>query len=457
MYAIVDIETTGGHASANGITDIAIIVHDGNTIIKKFQTLVNPGVPIPYFIQSLTGISNEMVKNAPSFAQIAKEVADTIGSNIFVAHNVNFDYSFLKHHLSASGYELQCSKLCTIRLGRKIFPGMPSYSLGKLCTALNISFQDRHRALGDAEATAILFSMLLKNDREGHIDKFLNRKSSEQQLPPNLLKSDIDRLPKGPGVYYFHNQKGKVIYVGKAINLKKRVSSHFSGHNPGKQRQDFLKGVFSVSYRSCGTELMAFILEAAEIKRLWPENNRAMKRFEAAFGLFTYEDQRGYIRLVMDKKKKNSFPLYSFNSVSEGFSLLHSLIKKFELCPRLCMIQKGAGCCSTGDIENNCRGACTGTELPGPYNERVKEAVKNLKSALPSFLLIDSGRNEEERSVIMMEEGRLRGMGYISKDMSPSDPESLKPFLELYPSNDYIRNIILGYASKFPERVSPGF
>lgn len=455
MYAIVDIETTGGHASANGITDIAIVVYDGNTIVKRFHSLVNPGVPIPYFIQTLTGISNEMVQQAPYFHTIAAEVHEILSSKIFVAHNVNFDYSFLKYHLSRAGYDLQCKKLCTIRLGRKIFPGMPSYSLGKLCHSLQIPATDRHRAAGDAEATAELFRRLLMNDRDGHIGSFLNKRTSEQQLPPNLLKSDIDSLPNSPGVYYFKDSKGKVIYVGKALNLKKRVSSHFTGNNSGRQRQEFLKHIHSVGYRVCGTELMALILEAAEIKRLWPANNLAMKRYEPAFGLYAYEDQLGYTRLVIDKKRRNSAPLYSFNRVSEGYSLLQKLIHQFELCPHLCFISR-KGMCTEEAGAMLCRGACRGVELPADYNTRVQEAIAEMKALLPSFLLVDNGRTQDEKGIIRMNAGRFDGMGYISGDIDLSDAAALSPFLELYPSNDYIRNIIMDYASKHPERVRQG-
>lgn len=455
MYAIVDIETTGGHASANGITDIAIVVYDGTSITRRFHSLVNPGVPIPYFIQSLTGISNEMVEQAPSFGEIAKEVHEILSSNIFVAHNVNFDYSFLKYHLTRAGYDLQCKKLCTVRLGRKIFPGLPSYSLGKLCHSLQIPATNRHRAAGDAEATAVLFGMLLNNDSEGHIKNLLNSRTIEQQLPPNLNREDVERLPKVPGVYYFHDSKGKVIYVGKAVNLKKRVLSHFTGNKFGRQRQEFLKHIHSVTYRVCGTELMALILEAAEIKRLWPANNKAMKRYEPAFGLYAYEDQLGYTRLALDKKRKGSLPLYSFNSISEGYRLLQKLIHQFELCPHLCFVSR-RGTCIDDEGSGLCHGACKGVECASDYNRRVHEAMAGIKALLPSFLLVDGGRTQEERSVIRMNAGRLDGMGYVSGDMNLSDGEALRPFLELYPSNDYIRNIIMDYAAKHPERVMQG-
>lgn len=452
MYAIVDIETTGGHASANGITEIAIVLHDGNKVTRRYDTLINPQKHIPIYISALTGISNEMVATAPLFSEVATEVFSLLHDKIFIAHNVNFDYSFLKYHLSACGYELQTKKLCTVRLSRKVFPGLLSYSLGKLCKQLKVEINNHHRAGGDAEATAILFSMILENDKDGHVTQSLNRNSKEQLLPPNLARSEFDKLPNTPGVYYFYNQKGKVVYVGKAKNLKKRVSSHFTGNNANKQRQDFMREIHSINFQECGTELMALILEATEIKRLWPENNRALKRFEQAYGLFIFEDQRGYQRLLIDKKRKGSNPIYSFNQIFEGHSLLRQLMEEFELCPKLCFVQRNQDNCI--GIENKpCKGACKGSESRALYNIRVQQAIAKLKSNLPSFALLDAGRTEEEHSVILMEEGHLQGMGYILKNIPVDDITVLKTVLQPYPSNDYIRNLVQNYAIRYPERL----
>lgn len=223
-FAIVDIETTGGHASANGITEISVFVHDGQRVIKHFETLINPQQPIPRFITSLTGIDDAMLQDAPTFDEIADQLFEILDENVFVAHNVNFDYSFVKHQLKQSGYELTSKKLCTVRLGRKVLPGLQSYSLGNLCRALNIQINNRHRAGGDAKATVKLFEYMLANGAQSHIEQMLKRSSAEQWLPLNLDKQVIDKLPTKPGVYYFHNNKDKVIYVGKAINLKKGLA-----------------------------------------------------------------------------------------------------------------------------------------------------------------------------------------------------------------------------------------
>lgn len=449
MYAIVDIETTGGHASANGITEIAICLHDGKKVTKRFSTLVNPRREIPIYIRALTGITNEMVAEAPPFEDVAADIYHLLHGKIFVAHNVNFDHSFVKYHLAAAGYDLQCNKLCTVRLGRKILPGLPSYSLGKLCRHLGIDNESRHRAMGDADATAELFSMLVRNDRDDHIKKALKSNSREQVLPPNLAKSAVHDLPYTPGVYYFHDEKGKVIYVGKAKNIRKRVCSHFTGNNPGAQRQAFLKDIHQITHQVCGTELIAFVLEAIEIKRLWPKYNRAMKRFEHAYGLYAYEDQRGYKRLAVDKHRKYTGAIYTCNTLFEGRSIIHQLIDTFELCPKLCFIQTNNDTC-TGALQAQC--ACHGHETAEAYNEKVDRAIAELNHALPTFAIRDEGRTDDEHSCILVEKGKFYGMGYISHYFQVEDVHQLKNHITPYPGNDYIRNLIATHAEKFPER-----
>jgi DNA polymerase-3 subunit epsilon len=451
MYAIVDIETTGGHASANGITEIAICIHNGKKVVERYETLVNPQRDIPIYIRALTGISNEMVSTAPLFEDVAHDIYHLLNGKIFVAHNVNFDHSFVRYYLGLAGYDLQCNKLCTVRLSRKIMPGLLSYSLGKLCHHLGIENNSRHRAMGDAEATATLFSLLLQKDKGDHITTALKQRSKDQVLPPNLPKADIDKLPMMPGVYYFHDNKGKVIYVGKAKNIRKRVCSHFSGNNSGLQRQEFMRNIYNVSFQECGTELIAFVLEAVEIKRLWPKYNRSLKRFEQGYALYDYIDQRGYVRLAVDKHHKFQVPIYTCNSLFEGYTLLNKLIENFELCPKLCFIQKNNSECN-GVHKGDC--ACTGTMSPDEYNEKVNSAISSLNDALPTFAIRDEGRSSDEHSCILIEKGRFYGMGYISHYFNVgTDVQQLKQHLTPYPGNDYIRNMVTWYAMKFPERM----
>lgn len=452
LYAVVDIETTGGFAANHGITEVAILIHDGEKVISRYQTLINPHQAIPIYIQALTGIDDEMVANAPNFSEVAEKIYSLLHDKIFVAHNVNFDYSFLKHHLDACGYVLTSKKLCTVRLSRKLFPGFSSYSLGKLCNSLGIVLTNRHRADGDASATAILLGKLIEKDSEGLINDTLKRSSKEQTLPPHLQRTEIDKLPNTPGVYYFKDQKGKVIYVGKAKQLKKRVCTHFTGHSISLQRQNFLKSIHRIDYEICATELMAFILEAAEIKKYWPENNRAMKRFEQKYSLYHFEDQNGYIRLGIDKYRKNGSVLHSFNNLLEGHQLLRAIASEHSLCEKLCFIQKQKNAC-TGHAEGTCKGACLGEESTAIYNFRVKRAISQLHDLLPSFVLIDDGRTEDEKSCLWVEKGKFYGMGYVSDDVDLDNLEMLKSAITPYPSNDYMMNMILSYSQLFPQKL----
>lgn len=452
MYAIVDIETTGGYASGCRITEIAIITYDGQREIARFDTLVNPGEPIPPYIQALTGITDRMVAGAPSFSEIALEIRRWLEGHIFVAHNVNFDYSFLKHHLGEAGFNLQEKKLCTVRLARKIFPGLPSYSLGNLCREFSIPLTGRHRAGGDAAATLLLFEYLMANDQEKVISGFLKHHTAEQYLPLHLPKERLENLPWKPGVYYFHDSKEKIIYVGKAVNIRKRVISHFSNNNPGKRKQEFIRNIHGITFQECATELMSLILESIEIHRLWPAYNRSQKKIEQVYGLFSYLDQNGYIRLCIEKRKTYMHPLFTFHRTLDGTTCLKSLVNEFQLCPALCFLQEHRGPC-TGRLDGSCYGACEKAESPELYNQRAEAALECLQEDLPSFAFIDRGRHAAEQSCILVEQGKFYGMGYFSGELQVEDLSIVKSLITPFPDNGFIRDVIFRYASLYPDKV----
>lgn len=451
LYAVVDIETTGSYAMGSGITEIAIVVHDGKEVLHHYETLVNPQRPIPRFIQSLTGISPEMVANAPVFEEIAGTVHELLKDKIFVAHNVNFDYSFVKYHLEQCGYSFDTRKLCTVRLSRKLVPGLPSYSLGKLCRSLDIGHFNHHRAGGDAHATAQLLSLLVARD-DGQIAVMLKGRNREQYLPPHLPVEQIDSLPGGPGVYYFYNQSGKVIYIGKAVNLQKRVKSHFSNNKAGKQKQDFLRDIYRISYKPVATDLMAHILESVEIRKLWPLYNRSQKGYHPRFGLFVYEDRSGYRRLGIEKHKHHFRPVYTFNTITEGHHWLRRLATEFGLCARLCNLAREADC-NNDKPADTCSGeGCSALLSAEAYNARVEEALQWIGRHLPTFALIDRGRTEEEHSCILISRGNVFGMGYLPSGGEVPVLEKLQEQLEPMPDNDYIRNLVYRHAEEFPEK-----
>lgn len=435
MFAIVDIETTGGHASANGITEIAIVLHNGKEIEGKFQTLVNPLMPIQKYVQSLTGITDAMVSEAPLFSAVAPQIYNLLKDRVFVAHNVNFDYSFVKHQLQLEGFDLDVAKLCTIRLSRKIFPGLPKYGLATVCRELNIGITDRHRAAGDALATSKLFELLMENDKSGELKKMMRKRTVEQYIPPNLNETKIKNLPHVPGVYYFLNKKEKVIYVGKAKNLKKRVTSHFSNNKPSKQKQEFLREIYDIKFEICGSELMAAIFESIEIKRLWPVYNKSQKHFERSFGIYMFEDAKGYLRLGIDNKHKHLKPLASFHIMADAHRTLWKLINEFELHPALCYLDRSDKILK---------------ELPdvNDYNKRMQQAVESIRSEQKTYLIKNGSLN-----YILLEEGKFYGMGTVEDETISYDVEQLKSILTAYPENEVLRSMIRNYTERFPNHV----
>jgi len=422
VFAIIDIETTGGFANGNGITEIAIVLHDGQQVERAYSWLVNPGQAIPRYITALTGISDEMVASAPRFEAIAAELFELLKDRVFVAHNVNFDYSFVRQQLQQAGYELPAKKLCTVRLARKILPGHQSYSLGNLCRSLGINIENRHRALGDAQATATLFSLLVKADTEKVLAKMLKGKNADQFLPPHLPAECLLQLPDAPGVYYFENQKKEVIYVGKAISLKKRVRSHFSNNDGSRRKQELMRQVYNIRFTLCYSELMSLILESHEIKRLWPVFNRSQKRFQHKFGLYRYEDNGGFTRLTIEKRRKYLPAIYTFDYMPEGVNYLRKLVPEQQ------------------DLQ----------EPVALYNARIEEAIERITQSLPSFVLLEKDPLQPVQwAAYLLEKGKFWGMGYVSKSVELStNIDYWKQILEASPDNDYIRGLVYQFATK---------
>jgi len=443
-YAIVDIETTGGNASHSRITEIAIIIHDGNQIINRWESLINPQKDIPPPIFALTGINNKMVQNAPIFDDVAETIVQLLTNRIFVAHNVNFDYSFVRHQLEESGFKWKATKLCTVRASRKIKPGLPSYSLGKLCRLLDIPLTNQHRAGGDADATAILFTKLIEWDNENVLASMIKKAGQEQQLPPNLPRENFESLPENNGVYYFYNKFHEVIYVGKAINIKKRVASHFSGNKITAQRQNFLKDVYSISFEICATELIALILESVEIKKLWPIYNRALKKYEPKYGLFIYEARNGYKYLAIGKVLKGQNPMESYGKLYDAIDELNRISAKFNIDKMFCnFTQKTTSESIQYQLDKI-------MEPQEEHNQKVDNATAYILENKMTYAIIDKGRTKDEQSCIWIEKGHFYGMGYIGSDIPMATLNEIKEYLTPYKSNYYIMQLINSYLKKHP-------
>ncbi len=440
MYAIVDIETTGSYPAASGILEIAIVLHDGKEQEGFYQTLINPKEPIPPFIVQLTGISNAMVASAPVFADVAEQIFNLLQQRIFVAHNVNFDYSFIKHYLQEQGYHWQPKKLCTLRLSRKVFPGLPKYGLGALTKNFNIENEARHRAGGDAKATAKLLEIIIQSGGEKQIKEFLKKNDHDQLLPPNLPSEQVKALSLNPGVYYFKDKKDKILYVGKAKNIRKRVLSHFMGLNTGKKRQELLRNIYSVSCQICPTEFTALLLESVEIKKHWPLHNKSQKHYSNLYGIYTYEDAKGVIRMGIDRKRKNSTPLATFTLLTDAHRHLWQLVKTYDLHPVLCFLEKTKGIYPEQIDVND-------------YNEKVKMAIKALEQEADSYIIIEDSLIGKSKACVLVEKGIFYGFGVVPKNLPLKQIKKIKTHLTPYPENEVIRSLLHSFKLKNTNQV----
>jgi DNA polymerase-3 subunit epsilon len=388
-----------------------------------------------------------MVADAPPFAEVAATIHNLLKDRVFVAHNVNFDYSFIRHQLKAAGYTLDASKLCTVRASRRIFPGYKSYSLGSICAQLDIPVSDRHRAMGDAAATSLLFRKLLDNDSAGVIREMLKRGSREQYLPLQVSADAIDQLPNQAGVYYFQDQKQNILYIGKAKDLRKRVISHFSNNSTGRKKQELMRKVHRIDYALTGTEFTASILESVEIRKHWPVFNKSQKQIEFNFGIFLFEDQQGRKRLGIDRLRKTSRPVSRHPLQVQALETMWRLIRQHGLCPYLCFLQTDGPC--TG----SCDGACTGKLPIDRYNQKVEEAVTALQQEQPSFAIRLAGRHADEQTWMLMDDGVFYGLGFLPEQEEVTGKEQLKNLLTPYHTNEFVRAQLLRFAEAHPTKT----
>jgi len=451
LYAVVDLETTGGRASRDKVIEIAIVLHDGEQIIDTFQSLIDPECYVPYGITQLTGISQEMVQGAPKFYEIARKVVEMTEGAIFVAHNVRFDYSFLREEFRRLGFTYTRKNLCTVRLSRKAFPGLPSYSLGNLIRFMNWQAENRHRALDDALATAELLRRILsQKENKEEANAMVNLGVKEALLPKNFSIEKIHALPEACGVYYFHNQQGDVIYVGKSINIKKRIAEHFADKT-GKA-QKLQQHAYDLSFELTGSELIALLLESHEIKRLRPPINRAQRVRRFPYAIHTSEDEQGYLRFelskVTAKERKKLNIISEYPKITHARGHLNRIREEYELCSKLCGLDKSSSACFHYHIKQ-CLGACIQNEAPEAYNERALQAKEALTTVFEEdFFILDTGRDQDELGVILVEEGNYQGYGYINQEDSDLSVDMLRDAIRPYPGNPETTRLIQRFLSK---------
>lgn len=444
MYAILDIETTGGQFNEEGITEIAIYKFDGHDIVDQFISLVNPEKPIQPFVVKLTGINNTMLQSAPKFFEVAKRIIEITQDCVVVAHNAQFDYRILRTEFSRLGYNFERQNLCTVELSKKLIPEQPSYSLGKLVRALGIPMADRHRASGDALATVKLFKMLLDKDLEKEIVKTFIKTEIEKGLAPKLLDI-ISGIPSTVGIYYIHKENGDIIYIGRSKNIKKRVNQHFT--STSRKDKKIQIEVFSVTYEETGSELIALLKESEEIKVNKPSYNRTLSKNVFPFSLYQEKNKDGFISIKLQKTDARKKELASFGSHAEGQSALYKITDKYVLCQKINQLEIVKTNCFPYDL-NQCNGACINQESPEIYNIRVTEFLSNNEYQNQNIIAIDRGRNLQERSAILIENGVFQGYAFFDLNYQVHKIEILRTIITPMKNTRDSKNIILSYLQK---------
>lgn len=441
MYAIVDIETTGGKYNEEGITEIAIYRFDGHEVVDQFISLVNPEREIQPFVVNLTGINSRMLRDAPKFYEVAKRIVEITEDCIIVAHNASFDYRILQLEFKRLGFEYKRKSLCTVELSKKLIPEMESYKLGKLVRALGIPMSDRHRASGDALATVKLFQLLLDKDSEKNIIQQAVKTEIRKKVATRLLDI-LENLPSATGVYYMHNLKGEIIYIGKSKNIKKRVNQHFTGKN--NKSKKIQKQVAAVTFERTGSELVALLKESEEIKRKKPIYNRAQRKNIFQFAMRSYIDENGYIGLRIEKADGRKKAITTFTNMSQAKHVMFKLTEDFNLCQKVNELHSSKSQCFQYTIKE-CNGACINEEDVTSYNERVQEAIDKYSYANKNMLIIDQGRHHDERSAILIENGQYKGFGFYSLNYQITKREVLDKIITPMQNNRDVQHIIQSY------------
>ena len=408
MYAILDIETTGGKFNEEGITEIAVYKYDGQQVVDQLSSLVNPLRDIQPFVERLTGINSKMLVNAPKFFELAKRVVEITEDCVIVAHNAEFDYRILQTEFRRLGYAFESQSLCTVALSQKLLPDAESYKLGNLVRSLGIPITDRHRAHGDALATLELFKLLLEKDSEKEIISTYVKELNKNKVSPKFLNV-IEELPSEIGVYYIHDNEGNIIYIGKSKNIKKRVLTHLTGDNAKAVK--IQKKLARVSYELCGNECIALLKEQHEIKSNQPVLNHALKYRHYAMGI-RLDKTTPYHRLLIEPVVHERQYLEVFKNKKDANRKLRMWIETFELCESQTSLGNPNKACFGHRIKE-CKGACVGDESTKVYNKRLFVIQKELDYPLSNILIIDKGKAQGEQSFIYIKDSVFQGYGYF--------------------------------------------
>ncbi len=378
----LDLETTGATATHDRITEVGIVEVDNGCFVREWSSLVNPGISIPPAIQALTGISNAMVAGAPRFEEIAREVWEVVDGRVLVAHNARFDYGFLKNEFKRLGKTFSAPVLCTVKLSRKLFPQHPRHNLDSLMARHGINCDARHRALGDARVLWQLAQQWREEPGEAAVLEATAKLLKTASVPAGLPDNAFDHIPEGPGVYLFYGERDVPLYVGKSINLRTRVMSHFSGDHRVNKDMRIAAEVKRIDWIETAGELGALIEEARLVKKLSPVHNRQLRRAaELCAWHWPAQDATTPPQLVSarDLTGGEFRDLYGlFRSRRTAIEALRELANEHQLCHSLLGLEKRSSPCFAHQIKR-CRGACAGIETAEAHALRLAAALAKLR------------------------------------------------------------------------------
>jgi DNA polymerase-3 subunit epsilon len=380
--ACVDLETTGGMAARHRVIEVGIVLLDEGKVVEEWSSLVNPGQRIPGAIESFTGISNEMVEDAPTFDDLAPEIRARLVGRLFVAHNARFDYGFVRHEFRRLGEGFSAPVLCTVRLSRTLFAGHERHNLDALIERWGLECGQRHRALGDAAVLPELLAAFEASVGANRLHEAATAACHESRLPTHLPAELPDELPDGPGVYVFRGEGGAAIYVGKSRNLRSRVLGHFAAsHRSGKEAR-LAREVRSVEWIQTGGELGALLLESRLVKDLAPASNRRLRRAEVVHCL-RLRDAEGTLRpgvepLVAADLEAGVEAYGPFRTERDAWRALEGKAREAGLCLKVLGRETGPGSCFALQL-GRCRGACIGREPLPLHDARLRLALASLR------------------------------------------------------------------------------
>ncbi len=377
--AFVDLETTGGTATSDRITEVGIIEVDEDGV-REWSSLVNPEIPIPPFIQSLTGISDAMVENAPTFEELAETIHARLADRVFIAHNARFDHGFLKNAFKRTGHDFHPSVLCTVRLSRRLYPDYARHNLDSIVERHGLHVTERHRALGDAQVLWQFWQTIHASHTPEAIEEAVHKLLSRPSLPSPLDAGQIEALPSSHGVYMFYGANDLPLYVGKANNVRQRVLQHFSSDHASAKELKISQQVERVDSIASAGELGALLQEAALVKQLKPAHNRLLRKNEDACA-WRLQDKGGMLTLALTKSGDPDFGrhphLYGpFMNKRKAHEAMHAIVDAHRLCQAVLGLEKvGAGKPCFGRQLGKCLGACCGQEAMAAHNRRLIDAL----------------------------------------------------------------------------------